>query len=511
MRIKPMTYAIAAMILIETNFLICTITNADDLQKLTSQIVPSTNFKTTSNSPDIQPLPWKTFTEELSELLSPDIFSSANPFTHLLIKVIKLPYDTMNRIMDQIFTSLLFKKFPQQYIPFAKLVTSIINCLYRLERVKKITPLLQNSNQTNYLYKPLDILISAIDPELSPLFSSYILSDKNPPFRVLIKLLTIPENDLPSIKIHLKDLFKNRLFPRRYFGFVESLQIFLGQEHILQHLKKSIAEVQPTTLMENLSTQIKGTLEDVEFGLQAYDPSNADSTLTSQHLKQAIADSPNNDQAGYLQSGKTVSPDAMKFLSPRMFSTTDPVTYVLNKARKLDPFTIRITNSILTSHLDDYEFPQEYIPYAELVSSLLSCLCGLEVVSSDIKDIRRNIINNRFPKKNDIFTPDPELSKLFSPQIMSKVPNPSINILRIFIDIPENEISNLPTRLKIIQDDARFPRQYRDYSTHLGKFLEDNQCLLRIKDEIAEIRRVLTFNSSNSNNQQVPWVRNNFK
>ncbi|KAL6952470.1 hypothetical protein U1Q18_050916 [Sarracenia purpurea var. burkii] len=211
-----------------------------------------------------------------------------------------------------------------------------------------------------------------------------------------------------------------------------------------------------------------------------------------------ITTTSNNNPAANFLLGKSVQKEVRSFLSSEIFSQSNPFLYFFAKAMKLQKDILRQTNFHMIFYLDHNEFPRRYIPYAELASSLISCLISLENIDKIITNMKRDDpYNYSFYRRMPISKFDPELSKLFADHIFSRA-NHLSRILIALLDIPDNEISNMEIRLQKLLKNDKFPMRYLGYVKCLLKFLQNDYLLLRLKDNITEMQRTLKSNLSTS-------------
>ncbi|KAL6952471.1 hypothetical protein U1Q18_050917 [Sarracenia purpurea var. burkii] len=447
-----------------------------------------------NDATEIALLPARIFTVEVSDFLSPDIFSQANPFDYFLKKQKKLPIKTVRKINDAMWMSIWKERFPQGYIPYAKLLMSFLGCLLQLEDIEGSTRIIQRFVESNNVSTPPAIF--TIDHVISPLFSSYVFSDKNPPVRLLRKLLQIPENEISTLSSRVEKLLNHRQFPRRYSRFTKCLLTFLKAEYLLPRLKKNLVEIQRvvTLSIPQVESDSNNFQVDEEDKLQTEDTDSSTKPINSS----IISTKCNNDPAANILQGKCIKKEVLSFLPPEIFSESNPLVYFFVKAMKLQKDILQQTNFFMIYYLDRYIFPRRYIPYAELASSVISCLISLENINKIIdKTQRAKALDSSSYPGALISKLDPELSTFFTDDIFSKG-DPLLLLFSKLLRIPENEVSNTEIRLQKLLKNASFPPRYSGYANCLLKFLQDETLLPRLKDNITEMQRTLKSNSSTS-------------
>ncbi|KAL6952473.1 hypothetical protein U1Q18_050919 [Sarracenia purpurea var. burkii] len=357
------------------------------------------------------------------------------------------------------------EKVPQRYVPYTEFALPMLNCIYDLDDVKESIKNIQRFEESNHFSTMPDIF--TLDPVISPLFSSYVFSDNNPPIRLIRRLAKILRRQTSTLSSRVEKLLKHRYFPRRYSWYAKCLLEFLKSEY-RHSLKCNLYEVQHV-----ITSLIPQEEQDSENG-------------------SIVPTLPNNDLDAELSRNIFIK-DVRNLLSPEIFSQSDPYGYFFAKALELPKHILRETDSWLTYFLDNDSYPPRYMPYAELASSLLSCLVPLSNMEQILGDIQRSDPYSR-NQRTLISTLHPELSKLFTDDIFSQA-DPIPRILNKLLDIPDNEISNMAIRLQTLLDKDQFPTRYVGYAGCLLNLLQNEYLLLRLKDNIAEMQRTLRSNS----------------
>ncbi|XP_065225007.1 uncharacterized protein LOC135848865 [Planococcus citri] len=206
------------------------------------------SIKTTETNV-VEPLSSQHFSQELRQLLSPDIFTQTDPFHYLLEKIAKLPFMDLYPIIIEVNRHLNTREkvqFPADYQPNAKLLRTLLNLIIHLVNVQRGIHQIQRDKKIKPDFQELDT--RTLDPELSALFSSDILSDAYPPVVLVDKLLVLPENSFERIANKLTDCLRNnRVIRNHYYFYTVSLREFLrpfGQSKTLTDMQRYIAEMQ---------------------------------------------------------------------------------------------------------------------------------------------------------------------------------------------------------------------------------------------------------------------------
>ncbi|XP_065223888.1 uncharacterized protein LOC135848041 [Planococcus citri] len=152
-----------------------------------------------TNQHVVEPLSQKIYSKDVCELLSTDIFKQADPFHYLLLKASKLPREKEIEIrlsLNYLLTKTNANQFPPAYVPYGKILSSVLNCFGHLYSVKYSIRLINNPRRKYPLPPPPKVF--TLDPEVSPLFSSDIFTDPNRPSVLIEKLLQVPESSYLS-------------------------------------------------------------------------------------------------------------------------------------------------------------------------------------------------------------------------------------------------------------------------------------------------------------------------
>lgn len=200
-------------------------------------------------------------------------------------------------------------------------------------------------------------------------------------------------------------------------------------------------------------------------------------------------------------------------LTPDIFSQANPLDYILSRATKLSKAGIRVMDSDIQFFLKTDKFPQRYIPYAKVLSSLLQCLIELQNATDSIQAMHERLTSPPdYALSPDLTTPDPKLSSLFSLDIFYDT-NPPSRLVNKLLDIPPSRIANILTRLrKLYRSNSNFSGEYHWYILHVICFInQHNKGLLRkLRRNVSEMQSTIapTFKSSdfdpqNSNNIQL--------
>ncbi|KAL6956750.1 hypothetical protein U1Q18_044364 [Sarracenia purpurea var. burkii] len=209
---------------------------------------------TSSTIIDIKPLPEKIIYRPIPSILSPEIFSEPDPLPIILAKVTNNGYNgdsnkiafmrrDLNAMNHNVDYYLSDRRFPQPYVPYAKLLSSLLTCLFRLHNVSTSIGEIHRkySAQSDYPPAPSDIS----SPELRALFSTDIFSDPEIPSVLLKELLQIPENRINDVMYDLTKVLKNPNYVEQaYYEYVTSLKIFLQYASCLSRLRHANAAIQ---------------------------------------------------------------------------------------------------------------------------------------------------------------------------------------------------------------------------------------------------------------------------
>ncbi|XP_065223440.1 uncharacterized protein LOC135847701 [Planococcus citri] len=208
-------------ILIGANLIVCIKTDANSLVD---------SKKTETN---IEPLSSKDFSSSLRDLLSPDVFTQADPFRYLLGKTMKYSfkrtldgYSLISKV-DQAMSSNAKIRFPSDYLPYAKLLSSLLRFFIYLESVHTSMVEIQKRMKTSPRgFRLPDI--NSLDPEISQFFSPDVLSDTNTPMVLVDELLHLPGNSLSRVAEKLIDSTNNnREIGNKYYDYAIRLSHLL--------------------------------------------------------------------------------------------------------------------------------------------------------------------------------------------------------------------------------------------------------------------------------------------
>ncbi|KAL6952477.1 hypothetical protein U1Q18_050923, partial [Sarracenia purpurea var. burkii] len=189
----------------------------------------------------IKRLPWNRFTSEVSYLLSPEMFTKADPIHYLMEKTLQLSYSRIFSIDENLQYFLKLKnKFPAHYAPYAKFVAQVVRCRRDLEQVKQSIIEIRHSIALDLHSLPS---VGFWTIELPALFSSDIFSDIYPPLKLMVELMDMPEDKITELKSQLANLLKNDQLPELYFRYAKELQTFILNRFALRGLRQSVAEL----------------------------------------------------------------------------------------------------------------------------------------------------------------------------------------------------------------------------------------------------------------------------
>ncbi|XP_065223604.1 uncharacterized protein LOC135847813 [Planococcus citri] len=197
----------------------------------------------------VEPLSSQHFSQELRQLLSPDIFIQTDPFHYLLEKVVKFSTLELYPIIVEVNRDLNAREkvqFPADYLPNARLLRTLLKFIIHLHGVRRGIYQIQKDKKIKPDFQELDA--RTLDPELSALFSSDILSDAYPPLVLVDKLLVLPETSFERIVNKLIDCLRNnRVIGDHYYSYTASLREFLrnfAPSTTLIDMQRYIAEMQ---------------------------------------------------------------------------------------------------------------------------------------------------------------------------------------------------------------------------------------------------------------------------
>ncbi|KAL6956753.1 hypothetical protein U1Q18_044367 [Sarracenia purpurea var. burkii] len=223
-------YAAFAALFVTTILIVRIKADANHSESKTTSISPpsQTISPTSSTIVDIEPLPVKAFSQRIISILSPEIFLEPDPLWYMLDKVTKNSS----------------QQFPRPYVPYAKLLSSLVVCLIRLQKAStNVGEIHQKYSAQSADYPPAPSDIST--PELRALFSADIFSDTEIPSVLLWELLQIPEDRIKNARDDLVKVLKNRNYAGHVYNeYMTSLRLFLQNGSCLARLRHANAFVQ---------------------------------------------------------------------------------------------------------------------------------------------------------------------------------------------------------------------------------------------------------------------------
>ncbi|XP_065225283.1 uncharacterized protein LOC135849063 [Planococcus citri] len=245
-------YTALAVIFIQMNSISCRYAEMDNLaapETKPESSQPSHKIISTSLIGDlnIDPLPPNVFPSSTRNILTPEVFSQADPVAYFLAKTSNFSQDEIQLLgleVDYYFTR---NQFPRPYYyTYAAVLTSILKCLTMLHNVRWSIETIQQPTRS-MTFTMADI--SSPHPELSMLFTPDIFADANPPSVVLKKLLEIPENEMPKVMLRLKELMNGRSSGktvRLCHNYIKYLSEFLDlcNKYALRSLRIRITRMQ---------------------------------------------------------------------------------------------------------------------------------------------------------------------------------------------------------------------------------------------------------------------------
>ncbi|KAL6956756.1 hypothetical protein U1Q18_044370 [Sarracenia purpurea var. burkii] len=435
-------YVAAAALFVATILVVRIKADANHPESETISISPSSqNISPTSSTiVDIEPLSPKIFNTKIPAILSPDVFSEPDPLTYILAKITNNAYNGRQEAFAFINTDLITvshsveylwkaRKFPRPYVPYAKLLSSLVACLVQLRKVSTFIREIHQkySANSNYPAAPSDIST----PELRDLLSTDIFSDPSIPSVLLKKLLRISEDRIYDLKKDLTNLI------------------------LCQKTETTEDSTNPNLEHENLIPASPNV-----------DP------LPSHIFKKPLTD----------------------LLSPDMFSQPDLLDYFSAKATKISDDRLRLIGYEVKHYLGTKQFPQPYIPYAKVLSSLLPCFVELGNVKLAINGIQTSKWFSYALLSSDIPPPDTRFSTLFSSDIFKDDKPPSV-VLRKLLDIPESQMAALRIWLKNLAfARGTFTQYYSWYIRCLMNFFDYKNGkfhIVGLQNSIAEMQSII--------------------
>ncbi|XP_065223171.1 uncharacterized protein LOC135847537 [Planococcus citri] len=189
--------------------------------------------------------------EELTDILSPKIFSQTDLFHYFLTKIAKILQLDIATIKFVVNQALNWKgRLPPCYIPYAKVLSSFLECWSIILNAKwyiEEIPIRRSKNVDGFSSLPLEISSSS---QLSEFFSPDIFSDPQPPSRLFIKILGMPKSVFADSKIQLENFLikwdesDSPPFPRLYIWYAGIVNNFLQNESAIDNLKRGLSEIQ---------------------------------------------------------------------------------------------------------------------------------------------------------------------------------------------------------------------------------------------------------------------------
>ena len=216
---------------------------SDTTESISTAKISNEADKNAISQPD--PLPASIFTPEIASLLSPEIFSQHDPLTYLYRKARRMFYQ-IDKIRYTLKSTLVDKKFPQPYVPYAQLLHRLLPCLADFSNVIQYMVIIRLQSRS-LMYRKPDI--STSDPDLLDLYADDIFSDPNIPLCLLRKLLDIPGEEISNVSNRLKNLSFNRDFSQMYVPYTRWIYKFLDQ-NLLTPLKRSLVRLQNRSTIE---------------------------------------------------------------------------------------------------------------------------------------------------------------------------------------------------------------------------------------------------------------------
>lgn len=186
-----------------------------------------------------------------SALLSPDTFSRTDLLQYFIRETSKskLPDWRIMELYNELRTRELANLIPESYMPYYRVLRSIIHIQVQLLHAKRFIRNIQNSANRSGIPPEIESL-----PELSAsgLFSSDIFSDPNYPERLVSKLIQIPRNQVPKLITQLQNYKKNSWGSsgyisfawKQYLWYATELALFLKKDYLVDDLKHDMAEIQ---------------------------------------------------------------------------------------------------------------------------------------------------------------------------------------------------------------------------------------------------------------------------
>ncbi|KAL6956755.1 hypothetical protein U1Q18_044369 [Sarracenia purpurea var. burkii] len=249
-------YATVAALFVATILIVQINADVNHSESETTSIsLPSQTISPTpSTIVDIEPLPVKIFFQRIPSILSPDMFSEPDPLSYILAKVTRRAYNGgrenfayskvyLDGVSYNVDYFLSGRKFPRPYVPYAKLLSSVVACLVRLHRVSSYIREIHLKYSANSDYPPAPSGIST--PELRALFSTDIFSDPSIPSILVKELLKISEDRMYDVKKDLTNVSKiHNYLDQKYYEYMHFLGIFLENTSYLDRARNVNAEIQ---------------------------------------------------------------------------------------------------------------------------------------------------------------------------------------------------------------------------------------------------------------------------
>ncbi|XP_065225055.1 uncharacterized protein LOC135848898 [Planococcus citri] len=208
-------------IVIGANLIVCIKTDTNSL----------VNSKQTETN--VEPLSSKYFSSNLRDLLSPDVFTQADPFHYLLGKAMKYSFEnTLSgyALMSEVERALSSNgnnRIPRDNLPYANLLSSLLTFIVYLGNVHKIMVDIQKRLETSPGTFQLPN-VNSLDPEISQFFTPDVLSDTNAPMALVDKLLQLSGYSFSRVAkklIYAKN--NNREISSNYYDYTIQLSNFL--------------------------------------------------------------------------------------------------------------------------------------------------------------------------------------------------------------------------------------------------------------------------------------------
>ena len=186
-----------------------------------------------------------------TSILSPDVFVQVDPLHYLMSKMEKLSILHSSIMKTELATRLQCMELPQCYIPYAKVIWAVFQCWSYLttnaEGYMEELRARRSSNNDNSVSLPEEISSSY---ELSQLYSSDILNDREPARRLLFIFLDMSEDSIKKLKIQLRNVLNNwSKYPKPFsysnycVCYARAMFNFFEKELAFESIRRGIAEI----------------------------------------------------------------------------------------------------------------------------------------------------------------------------------------------------------------------------------------------------------------------------